>query len=213
LPSFQQHLQTLALWRALPGRERIERPAAVALTFDDGPDPDSTPAVLDALDAAAARATFFVVVEQLRAHPELAREAVERGHEVGLHGLTHEPFETVGEEEIATGLAEVERLCGARPRVCRPPYGRFTPATWEAARGAGLEPVYWSAWGEDWEPLAPERIAELVIRDLEPGAIVLLHDSPRYAHRPTAHPTADAVPLIAAAARGAGLNLEPVSPA
>ena len=197
----------MASWRELPGREWLERDDAIALTFDDGPDPDGTPAVLDALDAAGARATFFVVVEQLREHPELATAAVERGHEIGLHGLTHRPHEEIGPDEIAAGAGEVERLCGVRPATCRAPYGRFTPATWEAVRAAGLEPVYWSAWGEDWESLAPERIADLVCRDLRPRLIVLLHDSPRYAHRPSARPTADAIPLIAERARAAGLAI------
>ena len=211
MPSFQQHLTTLASWRELPGREWLDAGDSVALTFDDGPDPDSTPAILDALDAAGARATFFVVVEQLRDHPELARAALERGHEVGLHGLTHAPHEEVDAAEIAAGAGEVEAICGVRPATCRAPYGRFTPATWDAVRAAGMEPVYWSAWGEDWEPLSAERIAHHVCRDLAPRLIVLLHDSPRYAHRPTARPTAEAIPLIAAEARAAGLRLEPIS--
>ena len=206
MPSFQQHVQTLASWRELPAREWLERDDAVALTFDDGPDPDSTPAVLDALDEARAKATFFVVAEQLRDHPELARAAVERGHEIGVHGIAHRELEPIHE-----ALDEVRALTGTEPRVCRPPYGRFTPATWEAVRGLGLEPVYWSAWGEDWEPLSAERIAHLVCRDLRPRLIVLLHDSPRYAHRPSAMPTAEAVPLIAAAVRDAGLALETIS--
>lgn len=213
MPSFQQHLETLASWRELPGREWLERDGAVALTFDDGPDPDSTPAVLDALEAANARATFFVVVEQLRDHPELARAAAGRGHEIGLHGLTHRPHEAIDAAEIAEGAAAVERLTGVAPRLCRAPYGRFTPATWEAVRELGLEPVYWSAWGEDWEPLGPERIAHLVCRDLRPRLIAVLHDSPRYAHRPSARPTAAAIPLIAAQARAAGLALEAISAA
>ena len=213
MPSFQEHLQTLASWRELPGREWLERDGAIALTFDDGPDPDSTPAVLDALDAARARATFYVVAEQLRDHPELARAAVERGHEIGLHGLTHAPHEDVDPAEIAEGLAAVEEACGVRPATCRAPYGRFTPATWEAVRDCGLEPVYWSAWGEDWEPLGAERITQLVCRDLRPRLIVLLHDSPRYAERQSAAATADAIPLIAAEARAAGLELVPISAA
>lgn len=211
MPSFQQHRETLASWRELPGREWLERDDAIALTFDDGPDPDSTPAVLDALDAADAKATFYVVAEQLRDHPELAAAAVERGHEIGLHGLTHRPHEELDPGEIEAGVAEVERLCGMRPATCRAPYGRFTPPTWEAVRACGLEPVYWSAWGEDWEPLAAERIAHLVCRDLRPRLVVLLHDSPRYAHRPTAAPTAEAIPLIVAQARAAGLGLAPIS--
>ena len=70
--------------------------------------------------------------------------------------------------------------------------------------------MLWSAWGMDWEPIPAERIAELVARDLAPGAIVLLHDSARYAPRPDAAATAEAIPLIAAAAAAAGVELGPV---
>ena len=100
-----------------------------------------------------------------------------------------------------------------RPTLQRPPYGRFTAATYEIGRQAGLEPVYWSAWGEDWETLAPDRIVDFVTRDLQPGVVILLHDSPRYGHRPSARPTADAIPRIAAAAAQRGLALGPISAA
>ena len=100
-----------------------------------------------------------------------------------------------------------------RPRLCRPPYGRFSEESFAACADLELEPVYWSAWGEDWETLSFERIAELVTRDLEPGAIVLLHDSPRYADRPSARPTAEALPLIGAAAAQRGLALGTISAA
>lgn len=210
MPSFLQHRHTLELWKELPGREWSERPDTVALTFDDGPDPDATHAVLDRLDEAGVRATFFVVAEQLAAHPALGREVVERGHELGFHGLDHRPHEEINPGDIERGLTEVERLTGVRPRTARPPYGRFTAETWTAVRDLGLEPVYWSAWGEDWEAIAAERIADLVCRDLTPGLVVLLHDSPRYAHRPTATPTADAIPLIARAVADAGLTLGPL---
>ncbi|MFL5896099.1 MAG: polysaccharide deacetylase family protein, partial [Thermoleophilaceae bacterium] len=80
-----------------------------------------------------------------------------------------------------------------------------------ACADAGLTPVHWSAWGMDWEPLGPERIADLVVRDLDDGAIVLLHDSARYAPRASAAPTAEAIPMIAAAAAEHGLRLGPIS--
>ena len=71
----------------------------------------------------------------------------------------------------------------------------------------GLEPVYWSCWGTDWETISPERIVELVAPDLAPGAVILLHDSPRYAHRPSAEPTVGALRLVAERAAAAGLGL------
>jgi peptidoglycan/xylan/chitin deacetylase (PgdA/CDA1 family) len=93
----------------------------------------------------------------------------------------------------------------------RPPYGRFSADSHAACVDAGLQPVYWSAWGEDWEDLAADRIADFVTRDLSPGAVILLHDSPRYGHRSSARATAAALPLIAAAMAERGLQAAPIS--
>ena len=205
-------------WARLPGIERAPDAGERAfLTFDDGPDPDSTPAVLDALDAAGARATFFVVGEQLMRHHALAREALARGHAIELHGFEHRPHDELSpqqaRDDLARGLGALEASTGVRARRYRPPYGLFSEASHAACAHLELEPVYWSGWGMDWEPIPGERIADIAIRDLRPGAILCLHDSPRYASRPSAQPTADAVPLIAAAARDAGLELAPLAPA
>jgi peptidoglycan/xylan/chitin deacetylase (PgdA/CDA1 family) len=216
VPSFQQHLDTLERWRRFPGLERLTRPerltsgsGRVALTFDDGPDPDGTPAVLDALEAGGVRATFFLVGEQLLSHRELGGEVARRGHAVALHGFRHEPHERLGagaaREDLLRGLDVVEAATGRRPRLYRPPYGRFSDTSHAACLELGLEPVYWSAWGADWEDIGPERITDLVTRDLADGLIVLLHDSARYAHRPSPRATAEALPAIIAAAAERGL--------
>ena len=210
MPGYRQMLETAERWRTLPGLERV--PGGVALTFDDGPDPLGTPAVLDALDAAGeVKATFFLVGEQLMRHHALARECAARGHELALHCFEHRDHDTLRPQEarddIARALGSFEAATGRRPRFYRPPYGRFSQASYDACLHLGLEPVYWSAWGMDWEPLPAERVAELVIRDLDDGAIVLLHDSPRYAHRPDATPTAEAIAAIASHAADAGLRL------
>ena len=210
MPSFQQHRETLDRWRRFPGLERLEN--GVALTFDDGPDPDATPAVLEALRAAEVRAVFFLVGEQVEAHPELARQVADEGHVVALHGFRHVEHDELGDEaraDMERGAAAVAAATGVDPRLYRPPYGRFSERSYAAARELGLTPVYWSAWGSDWEPIPPERIAETAIRDLDPGAILLLHDSARYATRPSAKPTAEALPAILAAMQERGL--EPVT--
>jgi peptidoglycan-N-acetylglucosamine deacetylase len=210
VPSFQQHRETLDRWRRFPALERLEN--GVALTFDDGPDPDATPAVLEALRAAEVRAVFFLVGEQVEAHPELARQVADEGHVVALHGFRHVEHDELGDEaraDMERGAAAVAAATGVDPRLYRPPYGRFSERSYAAARELGLTPVYWSAWGSDWEPIPPERIAETAIRDLDPGAILLLHDSARYATRPSAKPTAEALPAILAATQERGL--EPVT--
>jgi peptidoglycan/xylan/chitin deacetylase (PgdA/CDA1 family) len=212
-PSFLQFRDTEELWRRFPGREGLDEDRA-ALTFDDGPDPAGTPAVLDALDAVEARATFFMLGEQAVEHRALAREVAERGHEVALHGFTHRPREELGateaRDELARGLRALEAATGRRPRLFRPPYGRFAEDTYSACRELGLEPCYWSAWGMDWEPLPPERIADLVTRDLVPGSILVLHDSARYGSREDVGPTVAALRPIARVAGDLGLELGPI---
>jgi len=213
VPSFLQFRETEELWRRFSGRERVDGDR-VALTFDDGPDPDATPAVLDALESAGVRATFFMVGEQAFEHRALAREVAERGHEIALHGFEHrEHSELSGRaarDDLARGLGTIEVATGRRPALFRPPYGRFSEDSYAACRDLGLEPVLWSAWGMDWEPLPAERIAELATRGLAAGSIVLLHDSARYAPRADARATAEALPEVVQAAREAGLEVAPV---
>ena len=213
MPSFGQHIDTLARWRQFPALERLDD-ERVALTFDDGPDPDGTPGVLDALDAAGLKATFFMVGEQVKAAPALAGEVAKRGHEIALHGATHRPHRELGprdsRDEPAYGLGTLEAATARRPRWFRPPYGVFNEHSYEAVRAVGLDPVYWSAWGMDWETISAERILGLVEPDLAPGAILILHDSARYAERPDVTPTIDAIALIAACAAGRGVTLGPL---
>jgi peptidoglycan/xylan/chitin deacetylase (PgdA/CDA1 family) len=208
VPSFRYQRQTVEDWVSFPGLERIEGDR-VALTFDDGPDEDATPAVLDALEAAGIRATFFVVGEQLMRHHGLARRAALAGHELALHGFGHprhhDLFPPEARDEVARGVGAFEAVTGRKPRFFRPPYGRFSEHSYQACQALGLEPVYWSSWGLDWEDIAPERIADLATTDLDAGAIVVLHDSIRYGHRPSARATADAIPAIASAAAERGL--------
>ena len=209
MPSYREMLETAARWREMPGLETV--PAGVALTFDDGPDPDGTPLVLDALDAAGLHATFFVVGEQLTKNHALAREALARGHEVGLHGFEHKHHDSMpgrmAGDDVARAIGTFEMAVGRRPRWFRPPYGRFNEASYAACTDLGLEPVYWSAWGLDWESIGPDRIAEIVGRDLSDGAVVLLHDSARYAPREGVAATVEALPLIAERAASLGLRL------
>lgn len=183
------------------------------LTFDDGPDsaPGETPAILDALDAAGARATFFLVGEQISKAPDLVSEILRRGHEVGVHGQRHFRHDRVPAREsvadIEAGHEALAAVTDAAPRFYRPPYGKLSAAGAETCRRLGLEVAYWSTWGLDWEPLPSERIARRVNRDLDDGAIVLLHDSARYAARPGATETARAIEAIAARAASLGLDL------
>src|SRR5689334_6964616 len=196
----------------MPALERV--PSGLALTFDDGPDPVCTPPILDALDAAGVKATFFLVGEQLMRNHAIARETAARGHELALHGYEHVEHDSLrpqaARDDLARALGAFEAATGRKPRYFRPPYGRFSEASYDACRHLGLEPVYWSAWGMDWEDISGDRIADLAARDLADGDIVLLHDSARYAHRSGCAATAESIAPIAARAAELGLQIGPL---
>jgi peptidoglycan/xylan/chitin deacetylase (PgdA/CDA1 family) len=169
---------------ALPaGMCRWRGPAssnAVALTFDDGPSPTTTPRTLELLDALGMKATFFVLGSLVEAHPELVGEIRRRGHGVGLHGYHHRHHLLHGPRWVRRDTeAALAALAGAgvRPRWYRPPYGQLSAATVLEARRHGMEVVLWSAWGREWAETDPQAVAARLTRRIEPGAVVLLHDN------------------------------------
>jgi peptidoglycan-N-acetylglucosamine deacetylase len=198
-------------WRRVPGLLSVPPERGAVLSFDDGPDPEGTPPVLAALAQSGASATFFVLGRHVAEQPDLTRRIEAEGHEIALHGMEHRRHdllsEAEAERELAAGFEAIEAVTGKRPSWYRPPFGASSPALAAVCERLGLRLAYWSAWGQDWEESPPERIATLVERDLAPGAIVLLHDSARYAQRARATATAGAVSLIAAAAAGRRLDL------
>ncbi|PRY40715.1 polysaccharide deacetylase family protein [Umezawaea tangerina] len=152
----------------------------VALTYDDGPDPDGTPAVLDALAELGLSATFFVLVERAEAHPELLRRVLDEGHEVALHGIDHSRLteRSAGEVHrlLVEGKRRLEAVAGRRVRLFRPAYGSQSLGTFLAARRAGLDPVVWGPTVADWVDGAAEEVAARALPAVHPGAVVLLHD-------------------------------------
>jgi len=200
----------------LPALAGLGSPRHVALTFDDGPDPASTPAFLDALDDLGVRATFFVLGERLARHPEVGRAAVRRGHELGVHGWTHDrpwrPSPIRETRRLRAATRETARAGGTAPVWYRPPYGILTGDRLLAARRCGLRPVLWSAWGKDWTARATARsVLHTVGEDLSPGATVLLHDTDRHAARDCWRATLEALPRLVAACRDAGWTVGPLS--
>lgn len=163
------------------GSVRSVRPdrAAVVLTYDDGPQPGGTDKVLEVLDHAGWRATFFVLVGRARKHPGLLREVVDAGHEIALHGVDHKRLTTmpagVVRRRTADARAELEDLAGQPIRWFRPPYGAQHPSTWAATRSTGLTTVVWSHEVADWQDDPVERIAERAAA-VPSGAVLLMHD-------------------------------------
>ncbi|MGY1735367.1 polysaccharide deacetylase family protein [Geodermatophilus sp. SYSU D00684] len=151
-----------------------------ALTFDDGPDDRLTPAVLDVLDRAGVKATFFLVAERAREDPALARRVAGAGHDIGLHGDRHVDVRGGGLREqfraVRRGRRDLERITG-RPVVWfRPPYGKQDARTVLACRAAGMRCLLWSASALDWQDLPVSDQLARARAGLRPGAVVLLHD-------------------------------------
>jgi peptidoglycan/xylan/chitin deacetylase (PgdA/CDA1 family) len=170
----------LGLPRRLPAGTR-----GVALTFDDGPHPEGTPALLDILAGADARATFFLVGEQVERWPGLVERIAAEGHVVALHAHRHRNQLRLPPRAFARDLDEgaraLERATGARPELYRPPYGIFSPAGLAIVRRSGYRTLLWSRWGHDWRGSTnPPKIAAEVTRDLEAGDVLLLHDADHY---------------------------------
>ncbi len=155
-------------------------PPPLVLTWDDGPDPAGTPAVMEALAEAGAHATFFVLLTRTRLHRTVLAECVAAGHEIALHGpdharLTRFPSQLV-EMRTRDARAELEDQLGREVRWIRPPYGAQDAATWAAVTRTGLTPVMWSAVTEDWFTRPMDAYVETARPGLVPGGVLLSHD-------------------------------------
>jgi peptidoglycan/xylan/chitin deacetylase (PgdA/CDA1 family) len=183
---------------------RLDRPG-VTVTFDDGPHPRGTPAILDALDTAGTRAIFFLVGEQVERYPDVAAEVAARGHEIGIHGYRHKVQLAQSAETIREDLAHARDVIGSDARFHRPPLGIYSNAGLRLTRELGLEPLLWSRWGKDWRKFTtPKRIAARATRDLGPGDVILLHDADHYSSKDSWQRTLAALPEILSAVQPTG---------
>jgi peptidoglycan-N-acetylglucosamine deacetylase len=175
---------------------RLDRPYPT-LTFDDGPHPEGTPAVLDALDAAGAKAIFFLVGEQVERYPEIAAEIPRRGHETAVHGYRHRVQLRLSAAAVRDDIQCAIDVIGDNARYHRPPLGIYSNAGLRAARELGLQPLLWSRWGKDWRKFTtPQRIAARAARSLGPGDVILLHDADHYSSKDSWQRTVAALPEI-----------------
>lgn len=185
-------------------------PLRAALTFDDGPHPDTTPRLLDILAAHNARATFFLVGQRARAYPDLTRRIADAGHMLGVHGLRHRTMVLQSPAQVRRDLASCEAILTdltgrALPaRLLRPPYGFKTWTLCRAALHAGWTVVGWSLDPRDYDPHTPDTLAHAVMSRLTPGDILLLHE------RPGSSVTPDALETILRAGAAAGITWEAV---
>lgn len=194
----------LGLLRAGPQTRRV-----VALTFDDGPDPRSTPAVLDALGTEGAHATFFVLAAQAEAHPDLIARMLREGHEVQAHAVKHRhawlrtpwgAWRDPGDAAARIG-AVIRQVGGTQPvTLHRPPHGAYSLFTRLGQQAAGLTGAHWSLEGQDWRAgQTPDGLRAHLRRALQPGAVIVLHDA-----GPGARVTVPALPGVLADLKARG---------
>lgn len=151
----------------------------IALTFDDGPDPERTPAVLDLLAGAGAKATFFLLGEKAARYPDIVRRIAEDGHEIGNHSWSHPWMPGLSGGAIEAQLMRCQEvlagITGRAPRMVRPPYGSRDFRFYRIARRLGLTPALWSVDSRDWAG-AREDIVLKRARRAKGGDILLFHD-------------------------------------
>jgi peptidoglycan/xylan/chitin deacetylase (PgdA/CDA1 family) len=208
-----------AAWPALRGplgiEDRTETGAGYALTFDDGPHAQGTPAVLEILGRYNVRATFFVVGEQLRRNPALGAEILAAGHLLGLHCDRHRNLLRLAPRQVRADIdraqASIEDITGCSPTLYRPPYGILNATALGLARQRGWRTLLWSQWGRDWVAHAtPESIAARVTDGVSAGSVLLLHDADDYSAEGSWRRTAAALPRVLETLAERGL--EPVNP-
>lgn len=173
----------------------------MALTFDDGPYPPYTGRLLDVLKEKKIRATFFLVGEQARLHPDLVRRMVDEGHTVGLHAFRHRDFLKLTEEEkekdLQQGKEILQSITGKEPVYWRPPHGFRDSSVMKIASAKDLQVVNWSVIPRDWTGIDKQEIYNRVMDKAEDGAVVLLHDGDSPLYKASRQATVDAVgPLI-----------------
>jgi peptidoglycan/xylan/chitin deacetylase (PgdA/CDA1 family) len=160
---------------SFPGAEKV-----VVLTYDDGPNPPHTRDLLAVLEEYGVKATFFLKGRNVEAYPEAAREIALAGHEIANHSFYHRSLLTVGKfdamEELRRSNLLIEESTGIAPQLFRPPYGAQGIGLKLALEELDMVSVLMSAHGSDWEVTDAQLIADAVLENIEPGAIVLLHD-------------------------------------
>jgi peptidoglycan/xylan/chitin deacetylase (PgdA/CDA1 family) len=186
-----------------------------AITFDDGPHAQGTPAALEVLAQRGVPATFFLVGEQVLRNPTLAAEIVAQGHGIGLHCHRHRnllrlaPWQV--REDVSRAQATIEDATGVSPSLYRPPYGILNATALRLARSAGRRTLLWTHWGRDWEARAtPESILARVTDGVEHGSIILLHDADDYSAPGSWRRTVLALPRVLDVVGERGI--EPVLP-
>lgn len=179
----------------LPGTERL-----VSITFDDGPNPEATPRILDALADMHTRATFFVLGRHADRWPALVKRMADEGHQIGNHGYYHRKLHrrtpAYVRDDLTRGVDAIERACGVRPRHFRAPHGFRNPWVSPIARSLGERTVGWSLGVWDSARPGVDEIVRRTLSGMRTGSILLLHDGDGYDAEGDRLQTAAALPRI-----------------
>lgn len=202
-------LWAATLWHAPDGGKRV------ALTFDDGPDPDFTPRVLDILHQKGVAAMFFCVGERVRRHPEITRQVHQRGHLLGNHSDSHAMWINFGlhrrlAEEIDKAGAAIENAAGVAPRLYRAPHGFKNPALGDVLKSRGMTAVGWQVRGFDAVRGNAAKIAQRIVDGARPGGVILLHDGAGLQGGNDRGATLEALPVIIDGLKARGLKIVPL---
>ncbi len=154
----------------------------VAITFDDGPNPNYTPKVIQLLKDFDAKATFFCIGKHVEEHPNLLEEIVANGHSVGNHSYSHSTL--IGFKSTEAWLVELKdtdqvifKVIGTKPNLFRPPYGVTTPHLAKALKVTGHVVIGWNIRPFDKALKNPEMILNMILKSIKPGSVILLHDT------------------------------------
>jgi peptidoglycan/xylan/chitin deacetylase (PgdA/CDA1 family) len=195
--------------------EDAARRGEVALTFDDGPDPEVTPRVLDLLANAGARATFFCIGRRAEHYAEIAAEIVRRGHRIENHSHTHPHLfacypSPALRREVERAQDALERTASRKPRLFRAPAGLRNPFLDEVLHHADLRLVSWTRRGFDAVSRDPARIAGRLLQGLAPGDVLLLHDGSTLGERGGNPQVLEVLPRILESLAARGLKSAPI---
>jgi peptidoglycan-N-acetylglucosamine deacetylase len=172
----------------------------VALTFDDGPNPNATPLILDALGERGVKATFFILGRHAERWPELVERVAREGHAIGNHGYHHRKLHFKSPSYVRTdltlGTEAIVRVSGVTPKVFRAPHGFRSPWVTPIARSLGQRTVGWSFGVWDSDRPGVDVITQRILDGAKPGSILLLHDGDGYDPEGNRVQTAHAVPQI-----------------
>ncbi len=150
------------------------------LTFDDGPSPHTTPYLLEMLEKAGVKATFFLIGQEAEKYPELVEAIYKGGHSIGNHSYSHSFMPTLSkkklEHEVEQVNAIIEEITGERPKIFRPPYGMMDYRAADVLTEREMHPVYWTQAPEDWDIPGAHRVIRRVLLKLKPGSLIVLHE-------------------------------------